>query len=242
MKTVVKNISGWTLTEIPENAKGIFSEEAQTVTYVYDRAEASPVTVQYVDTEGNELVPSEVLTGKVSLPYETAAKNIPGWKLTEIPENAKATFSEEAQTVTYVYDRAEASPVTVQYVDTEGNELASSEVLTGKVNLPYETSAKNISGWTLTGMPENTKGTFSEEAQTVTYVYKKEKETTKTPNDDSSDKNRISKNSSNVSTQQKKDGYKLPLMGERTTSLSTAGVIGLLLFSIFYFYKRKSNI
>ncbi len=241
-ETLAKNISGWTLTEVPENAKGTFSEKAQTVTYVYDRSEASPITVQYVDTEGNELVPSEVLTGKVSLPYETAAKTIPGWTLTEVPENAKGTFSEKAQTVTYVYDRSEASPITVQYVDTEGNELVPSEVLTGKVSLPYETVAKTISGWTLTEVPKNAKGTFSEKVQTVMYVYKKEKEAIKTPNDGISDKNSTSKNLSSVSTQHKKDSHKLPLMGERITSLSTVGVIGLLLFSIFYFYKRKSNI
>ncbi|EPH81335.1 LPXTG-motif protein cell wall anchor domain protein, partial [Enterococcus faecalis 02-MB-BW-10] len=90
--------------------------------------------------------------------------------------------------------------------------------------------------------PENAKGTFSEEAQTVMYVYKKEKEAIKTPNDDISDKNSTSKNPSSMSTQHKKDSYKLPLMGERITSLSTVGVIGLLLFSISYFYKRKSNI
>ena len=141
-----------------------------------------------------------------------------------------------------MYDRSEASPVTVQYVDTEGNELVPSEVLTGKVSLPYETAAKTIPGWTLTEVPENAKGTFSEKAQTVTYVYKKEKEATKTPNDGISDKNSTSKNSSSVSTQHKKDSYKLPVMGERITSLSIVGVIVLLLFSIFYFYKRKSNI
>ncbi|WP_430607117.1 MucBP domain-containing protein [Enterococcus sp. DIV1939] len=241
-ETVAKTISGWTLTEVPKNAKGTFSEKAQTVTYVYDRSEASPVTVQYVDTEGNELASTEVLTGKVSLPYEAVAKTISGWTLTEVPKNAKGTFSEKAQTVTYVYDRSEASPVTVQYVDTEGNELASTEVLTGKVSLPYEAVAKTIPGWTLTEVPENAKGTFSEEAQTVMYVYKKEKEAIKTPNDDISDKNSTSKNPSSMSTQHKKDSYKLPLMGERITSLSTVGVIGLLLFSISYFYKRKSNI
>ncbi|ELY1999976.1 LPXTG cell wall anchor domain-containing protein, partial [Enterococcus faecalis] len=92
--------------------------------------------------------------------------------------------------------------------------------------------------------PENAKGTFSEKAQTVTYVYKKEEEAIKTPtqNDGISDKNSTSKNPSSVSTQHKKDSYKLPLTGERITSLSTVGVIVLLLFSIFYFYKRKSNI
>ncbi|WP_430597859.1 MucBP domain-containing protein [Enterococcus sp. AZ177] len=241
-ETAAKNIPNWKLTEMPANAKGTFSEEAQTVLYVYDRAEATPVTVDYIDTEGNELAPSEILTGKIGLSYESAAKNIPSWKLTKIPTNAKGTFSEEAQTVLYVYDRAEATPVTVQYQDIEGNELAPSEILTGKIGLSYESVAKNISGWKLIETPKNAKGIFDEKAQTVLYEYKKDqgKESIKTPNEHFSNKNRLSENSSSLSASPKNIRSQLPLAGERLTPLlSTVGGIGLVILSIFIFYRRK---
>ncbi|MFP8918412.1 MucBP domain-containing protein, partial [Enterococcus innesii] len=172
-ETSAKTISGWTVTTTPENAQGTFSEEAQTVTYVYEKADASPVTVTYVDTEGNELATPETLSGKIGDPYTTNAKAIYGWAVTVTPENAQGTFSEEAQTVTYVYEKADASPVTVTYVDTEGNELATPETLSGKIGDPYTTNAKAIYGWAVTVTPENAQGTFSEEAQKVTYVYEK---------------------------------------------------------------------
>ncbi|MGM0218005.1 MucBP domain-containing protein [Enterococcus sp. AZ126] len=243
-ETAAKDIPGWTLTETPANANGIFSDEAQTVSYVYDRVEATPVTVQYLDTEGHTLASSETLTGKVGLPYETVAKDIPGWTLTETPTNANGTFSDEAQTVSYVYDRVEATPVTVQYLDTEGHTLASSETLTGKVGLPYETAAKDIPGWTLTETPTNANGTFSDETQTVSYVYTKVliEESTKTPNNHFSTKNKSSGNSSNSSVQHNYNKRQLPDTGEKTTFyLNIAGVTGLALFSVLYFYKRKSN-
>ncbi|MDG4960601.1 MucBP domain-containing protein, partial [Lactococcus lactis] len=75
--------------------------------------------------------------------------------------------------VTYVYEKADAAPVTVQYVDGEGNELSAPDTFNGKIGDPYETSAKSIAGWTVKTTPTNAQGTFTEEAQTVTYVYEK---------------------------------------------------------------------
>ncbi|MBC1489632.1 MucBP domain-containing protein, partial [Listeria sp. FSL L7-1485] len=64
--------------------------------------------------------------------------------------------------------------VTVKYVDTEGNEIASSETLSGNVDDNYTSEAKTIAGYTLTETPSNATGTFSDTAQTVTYVYQKD--------------------------------------------------------------------
>ncbi|WP_409021626.1 MucBP domain-containing protein [Dellaglioa sp. P0083] len=166
-------VSGWTLKETPSNASGKFTADKQTVTYVYERADAADVTVKYVDTDGKELATSDALSGKVSNPYSTTAKNIAGWTLKETPTNATGTFTETAQTVTYVYEKADAADITVKYVDVDGNELVKSDVLSGKVSNPYSTTAKNISGWTLKETPANAEGTFTDRTQTVTYVYEK---------------------------------------------------------------------
>ena len=63
--------------------------------------------------------------------------------------------------------------VTVKYVDENGKEIASSDTLTGKVGSAYTTSAKTVSGYTLSETPSNAAGTYSKTAVTVTYKYKK---------------------------------------------------------------------
>ncbi|MFP8918580.1 MucBP domain-containing protein, partial [Enterococcus innesii] len=237
--TNAKEIYGWAVTVTPENAQGTFSEEAQTVTYVYEKADASPVIVTYVDTEGNELATPETLSGKIGDPYTTNAKEIYGWTVTTTPENAQGTFSEEAQTVTYVYEKADASPVTVTYVDTEGNELAIPETLSGKIGETYTTNAKEIYGWTVTTIPENAQGTFSEEAQTVTYIYEKNASASKPSSVDNS-----KSNSNHTSTVWKKENVKnLPQTGETTTWTGTIiGGLMVLATSIITFTRKKKRV
>ncbi|WP_031649859.1 MucBP domain-containing protein, partial [Listeria innocua] len=73
-----------------------------------------------------------------------------------------------------VYEKADGAPVTVKYVDGDGNELATSDTLSGKLGTSYDATAKNLSGWKLTATPTNAKGVFTSKAQTVTFVYVKQ--------------------------------------------------------------------
>ena len=184
-------IEGYTLDEsqLPENLKGVFSETAQTVTYVYTKnpIPAADVTVEYVDTEGKEVHPSQVISGNVGESYDASTEKyqltIDGYTLdkSQLPENSKGTFSEKAQTVTYIYTKnpIPAAGVTVEYADTEGNEIHASQTISGNVGDSYDASTEKyqlaIEGYTLdeSQLPENLKGVFSETAQTITYIYKK---------------------------------------------------------------------
>ena len=184
-------IEGYTLDEsqLPENHKGVFSETAQTVTYVYTKnpIPVADVTVEYVDTEGKEVHPSQVISGNVGESYDASTEKyqlkIDGYTLdkSQLPENSKGMFSETAQTVTYIYTKnpIPAADVTVEYVDTEGNEIHASQTISGNLGESYDASTKNyqlvIEGYTLdeSQLPENSKGMFSETAQTITYVYTK---------------------------------------------------------------------
>ncbi|MBC1976848.1 MucBP domain-containing protein, partial [Listeria booriae] len=93
--------------------------------------EAPPVMVQYLDTEGTSIHDDSVLIGLYTDPYTSTAATIPGYTLKTSPANATGTYSEEAQTVTYVYEKIATGPVTVQYVDEQGASIAPTEVLTG---------------------------------------------------------------------------------------------------------------
>ena len=184
-------IEGYTLdqSQLPENLKGVFSESAQTVTYIYTKnlIPAADVTIEYVDIEGNEIHPSQTISGNVGESYDASTKNyqlvIEGYTLDEsqLPENSKGVFSETAQTVTYIYTKNSipAADVTVEYVDTEGNEIHASQTINGNLGDSYDASTEKyqlaIKDYTLdeSQLPENSKGTFSEKAQIVTYIYTK---------------------------------------------------------------------
>ena len=184
-------IDGYTLdeTKLPENSKGILGETAQTVTFVYTKnpVPAADVTVEYVDTEGKEVHPSQTISGNVGNPYDASTEQyqlkIEGYTLdeTKLPENGIGVFGETVQTVTYVYTKnpVPAADITVEYIDTEGNEIHASQMISGNVGNPYDASTENyqltIDGYTLdeSQLPENTTGVFGETVQTVTYVYTK---------------------------------------------------------------------
>ncbi len=175
-KTASKEIDGYELIKVPGNATGAFTEEPQTVTYVYKpvKVAGAPVTVEHVDEEGKELAPSEELTGNIGEIYETTETEIDGYELIEVLGNATGAFTEEPQTITYVYKpvKVPGAPVIVEHVDEEGKELAPSEELTGNIGESYETTEKEIDGYELIEVPGNASGAFTEEPQTVTYVYK----------------------------------------------------------------------
>ncbi|EAG4184954.1 LPXTG cell wall anchor domain-containing protein [Listeria monocytogenes] len=172
-QSTAKSITGWTVKTTPTNANGVFTNANQTVTYVYEKADGAPVTVKYVDGDGNELATSDTLNGKIDAPYQSTAKSITGWTVKTTPTNANGVFTNTNQTVTYVYEKADGAPVTVKYVDGDGNELATSDTLNGKIDAPYQSTAKSITGWTVKTTPANANGVFTNTNQTVSYVYEK---------------------------------------------------------------------
>ena len=131
-----------------------------------------------------------------------------------------------------MYEKADAAPVTVTYVDADGNELATPDQLNGKIGDPYETSAKSIAGWTVTTTPNNASGTFGEEAQTVTYVYHKNK---------SIASGKVIE--SNIKNDNQSGNHKnLPKTGEVSSLIGS--VIGTLLLvgtGVLFLIKRKAK-
>ena len=168
-ETAAKTIYGYQLTETPSNATGTLTEEQIIVNYVYDLKSAS-VTARYIDTDGNTLADDIVLNGNVFDAYETTALSFEEYNLTEIPSNSTGTMTEETITVIYVYALKPAS-VTVHYLDENGNELDDSVILTGSVRDPYQATAKDFYGYSLTKTPDNATGNMTVDPITVNFVY-----------------------------------------------------------------------
>lgn len=64
--------------------------------------------------------------------------------------------------------------VTVRYVDQQGKRLHTNVILHGNVGEPYKAAAVTVEGYMLYDVPQNIKGVFLEQPQTVTYVYQTE--------------------------------------------------------------------
>ena len=170
-KTEAKQINGYQLTMLPGNANGTFAENQQVVNYVY-ALKGSGVIANYVDEAGNKLAESVAQYGNVFDEYSTSAKEIKGYELVAVPENAEGELTEELITVNYVY-RLKDSKIIINYVDEDGNEIAESDIVSGKVFDSYSTSAKNIYEYSLISSTNNTSGEMTEEDILVVYTYKK---------------------------------------------------------------------
>ena len=196
--TVAKSITHYELVSMPNNASGVFSENEQTVTYVYRRKNAGSVKVFYIDGDsGVNLAEPKILDGnkKLGLAYTTEPENIEFHDLISMPANKDGVFTDEEQTVTYVYGRKNAGNVTVHYVNTAHLRIKNDDILDGskKLGLPFTTSAAEIAGYHFTmvegvnfgilGLPDQSvnDGIFKEGAQEITYVYQKDPSVVITP-------------------------------------------------------------
>jgi uncharacterized surface anchored protein len=134
------------------------------------------ITAKYVDEAGNEISADVVKSGNVGDSYTTDQKSINGYTFKEVQGNVSGTFTDQAQTVTYVYTKnpVKAGNVTAKYVDEAGNEISADVVKSGNVGDAYTTDKKTISGYTFKEVQGNSVGNFTDKAQIVTYVYSKE--------------------------------------------------------------------
>ncbi|AHI55257.1 MucBP domain-containing protein [Listeria ivanovii] len=142
--------------------------------------QAENVTIQYIDENGATIHDPQQISGTVDDYYNARTPEyqltIPNYVLdqSKFPSNSIGLLSAEPQTVTYVYNKIDGAPVTVEYLDENGAEIAKSDVLTGKIDASYETIPKEISNWVVdeNKLPINATGNFTEDSQTVIYTYK----------------------------------------------------------------------
>ncbi len=89
------------------------------------------VVVKYVDTENNELLPSDSASGKTGSSYGPyGSKDIENYRLVSVTGNPTGTFTDGEIVIIYVYEKIPGS-ATVYYVDESGNTLANPESITG---------------------------------------------------------------------------------------------------------------
>lgn len=132
------------------------------------------VTVNHVNEQGEMLSESESLVGDVGSIYQVEPKQIEGYSLFEQPTNEVGRFIEGNIDVTFVYEKEkQVGTVTVLYLDTEENEVATPIELVGEIGSEYKTEEKEIPNFRLLEIPDNAEGSFTEDNILVKYIYEK---------------------------------------------------------------------
>ena len=156
----------------------------------------------------------------------------------EVKGELKGTLTDKTQTVTYVYtkDPVKAEELTVGYQDTEGNSIADSKTISGNIGDSYDVSGEEykleIAGYAFKEVKGELKGTLTDKAQTVTYVYIKD------TGHSTGEKNQIQNQRSGNKNESRKD-ILLPKAGEEQTNyLSLMGIL-VLLSSLVIMYRRN---
>lgn len=106
---VNKDIQHYSIESIDNDTSGLLTEDI--TINVYYVKNSGKVIVKYADAEGNELVETKTLEGKVEDKYSTEAKSIDCYELIKTPDNKDGVFTEEDLTVIYVYDKIKQPPI-----------------------------------------------------------------------------------------------------------------------------------
>lgn len=177
--TYARTIPGYKLTVMPNNASGQFSDDDQTVSYIYKKEAVAggDVTVKYLDSHGKNIANDIVKSGNIGEDYTTEQKNIEGYSFKEVQGDISGQFQNQPQTVIYVYTKNPviSANMTVNYVDEDGNQISEDVIKSGNIGDIYNTEQKDINGYTFKEVKGNTTGQLTDQAQTVTYVYRKNK-------------------------------------------------------------------
>ncbi|WP_195224074.1 MucBP domain-containing protein [Lactiplantibacillus plantarum] len=153
------------------------------LTLVYSQnTEASNLTVNYVDADGNTILPSKTYTegadgtaAEVGGAYSVNAASIDCYTLTG-DATQTGTFVSGGNTVTFTYTKdaapVEQSTVTVNYVDADGNTIKAATTQTLDNGSTYTVETPTIAGYTYKSADAALTGTVDGN-KTITLTYTK---------------------------------------------------------------------
>ncbi|MCI1891635.1 MAG: MucBP domain-containing protein [Schleiferilactobacillus harbinensis] len=190
--TEQKTIAGYTFDKVDTSngglpATGTLTANGGTVTYIYTK-DTPPVTqgtviAKYVDESGKEIHAPITTTGAAGTDYTTTQLSITGYEFKKLADDSapvKGQYTNDTQTVTYVY--AASTPVEqygqviTQFKDSLGNEIHNQVVSSGKVGTNYTTTPVTIDGYTYLRLADGSAaqtGLYINGTLTVTYIYQK---------------------------------------------------------------------
>ncbi|MBS7576937.1 MULTISPECIES: leucine-rich repeat protein [unclassified Enterococcus] len=146
--------------------------------------------------------------------------------------------------INYVYTKipVKAADVTIRYVDTDDNSIVDEKVLIGNIGDAFTTEKLNIDGYTFKEIQGNATGIFTNQAQTVTYIYVKDSELDQlTKSTDNYDQNKIGTGSSKTNADSN-DNKQLPMTNSiNEIFIALIGLLFILSIPLFIVIKRNPD-
>ncbi|MDT2621263.1 MucBP domain-containing protein [Lactococcus petauri] len=138
------------------------------VTYTKTPVAGGNVTAKYVDENGNPIADDVIASGNVGDPYSTTQKDVPGYTFKEVQGNPTGSFTDQDQTVTYVYTK---NPATDNNGGTGPNRPGkpSNAANNGVINTSTNTGSKvNNSAVNSPELPQT--GENNSQSQTMSFI------------------------------------------------------------------------
>ncbi|MCT3092699.1 hypothetical protein EFN92_08600 [Lactococcus lactis] len=143
-KSEQKSFEGYSFVNVEGQAEGIFSDQPQTIKYIYSKnpIKAKNVVVRYVDSKGNKIHDDNLIVGNIGDNYDASSASykvaINGYTLDEekLPLNIKGTLTNLEQVVVYVYnkDNSQTTPSSSKPSNTTSNQGSTSKLNTISLN------------------------------------------------------------------------------------------------------------
>ncbi len=158
--------------------KGQIEEPVKTIIMYYEPGTgATSVVAKYVDEDGNMIRFDDIYNGFVGDSYQTEQKKISGYKFLRVEGSETGTFTEDVQTVTYVYKKSAnfipIGRVVIRFVDEDGNIIKEAETLDGIIGERYQLTPSEIAGYKYVKVEGDLEGVFAAEDQEVFLIFKK---------------------------------------------------------------------
>lgn len=140
----------------------------------------STVTILYLDENSNALHEAKTISGTVGEAYDVSTEQfrlpIADYTLNEdkLPNNSVGTFKKEPQTVIYEYKKepaVENGKVTIQYLDLNGTEIQTPDILSGELGQAFHIEQKEIANYLFDHKSGELEGIFSKQEQVVQFYY-----------------------------------------------------------------------
>lgn len=166
-----KQIEGYKLINLPENANGKFLNKETIVTYKYIKQ--SSVTVKYVDIDtNNEISPQNVTIYNEGEEYSTQKKDIENYQYLKSTSNVSGIVGRNNIEVIYYYEKKNGTLI-VKYVDEDGNILLKEES-EGKIGEEYRIEEKVINGYKVIKRPESCEGKYRDGVIELVFILKQD--------------------------------------------------------------------
>ena len=224
-----KKFSKYNLIDTVGKTVGKYNKKAKTITFTYDFKNSGDLTVNYYLEGTNEkILDSKIIFGKIADKYSVHSKEIYGYKLEKVEGKETGKLTKKDIFINYFYSIINGT-VTVKYVDLKGNSILEDKIHTEQIGTEFDFKAIEIENYVFIKAEGNTIGEYSEEENTITFIYTLEETDGVGSGEDNLDSNE-NNNDNGVST--------------GVDSNNIAGYVfmfsGLSLLSIV-FYKKRMN-